>query len=75
MEGTNLKIQIRNSGQYHQYHVNGIRRKGGLGLKNTAQRLKLLYGENASFKIENESDTFVLTEIIIPQSHESTDHR
>lgn len=75
VEGTNLKIQIRNSGQYHQYHVNGIRRKGGLGLKNTAQRLKLLYGENASFKIENESDTFVLTEIIIPQSHESTDRR
>lgn len=75
VEGTNLKIQIRNSGQYHQYHVNGIRRKGGLGLKNTAQRLKLLYGENASFKIENENDTFVLTEIIIPQSHESTDRR
>lgn len=75
VEGTNLRIQIRNSGQYHQYHVNGIRRKGGLGLKNTAQRLKLLYGENASFKIENENDTFVLTEIIIPQSHESTDRR
>lgn len=75
VEGTNLRIQIRNSGQYQQYHANGIRRLGGLGLKNTAQRLKLLYGENASFKIENESDTFVLTEIIIPQSHESTDRR
>jgi two-component system LytT family sensor kinase len=71
----NLIIQIRNSGQYQAYHVNGIKRMGGLGLKNTAQRLKLLYGENASFKIENESDTFVLTEIIIPQSHESTDRR
>jgi two-component system, LytTR family, sensor kinase len=75
VEGGNLRIQIRNSGHYHQYHVNGIKRKGGLGLKNTAQRLKLLYGENASFKIENESDTFVLTEVIIPQSHESTDRR
>lgn len=71
----NLHIQIRNSGQYHQYHVNGVKRKGGLGLKNTAQRLKLLYGENASFKIENENNTFVLTEIIIPQSNESTDRR
>jgi two-component system, LytTR family, sensor kinase len=70
-----LQIRIRNSGQYQQYHINGMKRKGGLGLKNTAQRLKLLYGENASFKIENESDTFVLTEIIIPQSHESTDRR
>lgn len=75
VDGTNLRIQIRNSGQYHQYHINGIRRKGGLGLKNTAQRLKLLYGENASFKIENESNTFVLTEIIIPQSNESIDRR
>jgi two-component system LytT family sensor kinase len=70
-----LQIRIRNSGQYQEYHINGIKRKGGLGLKNTAQRLKLLYGENASFKIVNESDTFVLTEIIIPQSHESTNRR
>jgi two-component system, LytTR family, sensor kinase len=75
VEGSVLKIQIRNSGHYHQYHINGIKRKGGLGLKNTAQRLKLLYGENASFKIGNESNTFVLTEIIIPQSNESTDRR
>lgn len=75
VDDNHLKIQIRNSGQYHQYHVNGIKRKGGLGLKNTAQRLKLLYGQNASFKIENENDTFVLTEIIIPQSHESSDRR
>lgn len=75
LEGENLRIQIRNSGQYYQYHVNGIKRKGGLGLKNTAQRLKLLYGENASFKIVNESNTFVLTEIIIPQSNEGINRR
>lgn len=75
VEDNRLHVQIRNSGQYHEYHINGIKRKGGLGLKNTAQRLKLLYGENASFKIENESDTFVLTEIIIPHSHESPDRR
>jgi two-component system, LytTR family, sensor kinase len=70
VEGGLMKIQIRNSGHYHN---TSTKRKGGLGLKNTAQRLKLLYGENASFKIENESDTFVLTEIVIPQSNESTD--
>ncbi len=75
VENNKLHVQIRNSGQYHAYHVNGIKRKGGLGLKNTAQRLKLLYGENASFKIENESNTFVLTEIIIPHSHESPNRR
>lgn len=61
-----LKIQIRNSGHL----INGTR-KGkfdGTGIKNTIQRLKLLYGDNASFKILNENNNFVLTEVIIPQS-------
>jgi two-component system LytT family sensor kinase len=60
-----LKIQIRNSGHL----INGVKRgKGvGMGIKNTKHRLKLLYGDEASFQIINESDNFVLTEIIIPQ--------
>lgn len=58
-----LTIQIRNSGQY----TNGARRNaGGLGLQNTKQRLKLIYGEKASFRIMSENNTFVLTEIEIP---------
>lgn len=61
-----LKIHIRNSGHI----TNGSRRnKNGLGLKNTAQRLKLIYSGAASFRIVNENDNFVLTEIIIPQTH------
>jgi hypothetical protein len=70
----NLKIQIRNSGHL----VNGSRKnKGGLGLKNTVQRLKLIYGDEAAFKIVNESDSIVLTELVIPQniSHESINRR
>jgi len=55
-----LKIQISNSGHY----VNG--RKGGLGLSNTVQRLKLLYGDAAYLKIGNEKNNSVLTEIKIP---------
>jgi two-component system, LytTR family, sensor kinase len=55
-----LKICIRNSGHY----VNG--KHTGLGLTNTIQRLKLLYGDTAYFKITNERDSFVLTEISIP---------
>jgi two-component system, LytTR family, sensor kinase len=65
-----LKIHIRNSGHL----INGAKRsKTGLGLKNTIQRLKLIYGDDASFRIVNENDNFVLTEIIIPQNytHES----
>src|SRR5688572_18746285 len=60
-----LKIQIRNSG----HMVNGAKRtkSGGTGIANTKHRLKLLYGEEASFRIVNENNNFVLTEIIIPQ--------
>ncbi len=58
-----LCIQIRNSGHY----VNGSVKNGtGLGLDNTRQRLSLIYGEKASFRILTENDTFVLTEIEIP---------
>jgi len=69
-----LRIHIRNSG----HMVNGTKRsKSGLGLKNTVQRLKLIYGDDASFKIVNENDNFVLTELVIPQniSHESINRR
>ncbi len=58
-----LVVQIRNSGQY----MNGSKRNSaGLGLENTRQRLKLIYGGKASFRILTENDTFVLTEIEIP---------
>lgn len=64
-EKNRLKIQIRNSG----HMVNGAKRiqSGGTGIANTKHRLKLLYGEEASFRIVNENNNFVLTEIIIPQ--------
>ena len=61
-----LKIHIRNSGKFI---FNGNRSKtggGGLGLENTRQRLRLIYGDEASFRILTENDNFVLTEVIIP---------
>jgi len=71
VEKDRLRIRIRNSGRL----MNG-EKKGpvGLGIKNTVQRLKLIYGDDASFRIVNENDNFVLTEIIIPQKqkYEST---
>lgn len=58
-----LSIQLRNSGTY----VNGSSGMGGgLGLENTRQRLKLIYGDAASFRILSENDNFVLTEVEIP---------
>lgn len=66
VEKNRLKIQIRNSGHL----LNGARKGNfsGTGIKNTMQRLKLLYGDEASFKIVNENNNFVLTEIIIPKA-------
>lgn len=59
-----LKIYIRNSGKFN---LNGsAQNPKGLGLENTRQRLRLIYGDDASFRILTENDNFVLTEIIIP---------
>jgi two-component system, LytTR family, sensor kinase len=59
-----LKISIRNSGQFK---VNGSHKNGsGIGMENTRQRLRLIYGDEASFKILAENNNFVLTEIVIP---------
>jgi sensor histidine kinase YesM len=74
VENNKLKIQIRNSGHL----LNGVRRStSGVGLQNTVHRLRLLYGEEASFKIVNEMNNFVLTEVTIPQilTNESADYR
>jgi LytS/YehU family sensor histidine kinase len=60
-----LTIQVRNTGTF----VNGSPGpESGLGLENTRQRLKLIYGGAASFRILSENNTFVLTEVEIPTS-------
>ena len=74
VQDNRLWIHIRNSGHLH----NGTKRgKSGLGLKNTVQRLKLIYGDEATFRIMNEKDNFVVTELVIPQNinHESINRR
>ncbi|HEY8513358.1 MAG TPA: histidine kinase [Cyclobacteriaceae bacterium] len=68
-----LNIRIRNSG----HMINGVRKsRNGLGIKNTVQRLRLIYGDRSSFRIANENNNFVLTEIIIPpnNAYESINH-
>jgi two-component system, LytTR family, sensor kinase len=59
---SNLIIRIRNSGIYKAKEKTST----GHGLMNTKRRLKLLYGENAAFHIQNGSDNMVLTEVVIP---------
>lgn len=61
LQPDHLLIQIRNSGSLK----NGMA-TGGLGLENTRQRLRLIYGEKASLRIQSEQENIVLTEIYIP---------
>jgi two-component system LytT family sensor kinase len=58
-----LYITIRNSGQLKE----STEEDTGFGIKNTLQRLQLLYSDSAMLKISNESDTVVLTELRIPK--------
>jgi two-component system LytT family sensor kinase len=58
-----LWISIRNSGQIKD----SMETDSGFGIKNTLQRLQLLYGKNASLNIRNENDKTVLTELVIPK--------
>jgi len=70
-EGLNedLYIQVKNSGHLDQ--APSLKSKGdeGHGLSNTVQRLKLIYGGQASFRIFNSGNQFVITEIKIPKQN------
>jgi len=59
-----MKIKIRNSGQYNNERQG---KQTGYGITNTVQRLKLLYGDKAKFNIFNQDNDFVVTEVIIPE--------
>jgi two-component system, LytTR family, sensor kinase len=64
-----LVIQVKNSGQLKSA-VSAKRKQGeGHGITNTIQRLKLIYGQRASFKIYNSGGDFVVTEIKIPKQY------
>ena len=64
IENGKLIITIRNSGQ-----LNGsTQSETGFGIKNTHQRLQLLYGNEASLTISNDTNNFVKTQLIIPKN-------
>ncbi|MEX2567636.1 MAG: histidine kinase [Cyclobacteriaceae bacterium] len=67
-----LYIWVRNSGQLKMDRKS--KKSGeGHGLANTVQRLKLIYGNRASFKIFNYGLDFVVTEIKIPKQNLNLD--
>ena len=63
-EQDKLKIEIVNSGQLSELKKKEDER--GFGLPNTIERLKLLYGKEANFKIFNLNETEVKVELLIP---------
>lgn len=68
-----LVIQIRNTGTYR--NNTSKKKRSGLGLKNTKQRLELLFGDRAKIEITNEDNNVVLTQLNIPQyKYESTNN-
>ena len=64
-----LYIQVKNSGQLKSQPFAKKKNGEGHGITNTIQRLKLIYGERASFKIFNSGNDFVITEIKIPKQN------
>ncbi len=68
-EGLNddLYIQVKNSGQLKATPSLKSKEGEGHGLSNTIQRLKLIYGGKATFRIFNSGNQFVITEIKIPK--------
>jgi len=60
-ENNYLIIEIRNTGYYQPNPM-----KQGIGLRNTIDRLRILYGDKARFSINNQEGNQVLTKIEIP---------
>ncbi|HLU88394.1 MAG TPA: histidine kinase, partial [Cyclobacteriaceae bacterium] len=67
-----LYIRVKNSGQLSR-PVNN-KDGSGHGIPNTIQRLKLIYGNRASFRISNYGAEFVMTEIKIPKQTVNLGH-
>jgi sensor histidine kinase YesM len=65
-----LYITLRNSGQLKENPEEDT----GFGLKNTLQRLQLLYKDSAVLKIRNENEDMVITELQIPRKVIANEH-
>lgn len=65
-----LLIIIRNSGRLTSTESTSSE-SGGVGLKNTAERLSVLYGKGASFRIFQEDEKTVRSEVRVPTMSEN----
>ena len=58
-----LLIEVKNSGQ-----LRSSQKREGIGLKNLVERMKILFGTFAEFKLENSSNQMVSATLKIPTS-------
>ena len=63
LENSFLIIEITNNGQFDE---DSLKYAKGFGVSNTKHRLNLLFGEKASFTLQNINDDKVLAKLIIP---------
>ena len=71
LEGDYVQIHIRNTGVLAKKDsIDKQKEASGFGLENTERRLHLLYGEDAKFRIFQESEEVVRAEIIVPTQTE-----
>ena len=62
-EAPRLQIEIRNSGSLTE-----TKNENGFGIRNTIQRLELLFGRSAQFHIRAENNNTVLAILILPKT-------
>ena len=58
-------IYVKNTGQMKPNGVTGKRRRG-IGINNSKERLRLLYGDNASLVVENMNEHMVCATVKVP---------
>lgn len=62
-----MLLRVKNTGRY----VKGRSKDGGIGLRNTAQRLEHIYGGRASLRMYNDGE-LVVCEVYVPFQEESS---
>ncbi|MDN3204192.1 sensor histidine kinase [Algoriphagus sediminis] len=70
--GEELYMQVKNTGVLENEPNLQVKGEKGHGLSNTVERLKLIYGENATFRIFDSGQEQVITEIKIPKRIKSS---
>ena len=60
-----VNIYVKNTGQMKVNGTKGERRRG-IGINNSKERLRLLYGEKASLTVENMNEKMVCATVKVP---------